>query len=526
MNNIKLKIVLMLLLIILIILGGNKVFAKYVFETSEFLIIETNLDRTPPKLNVTYSKTDITNGNVVVTIKSNEKIKNVEGWTISEDKETLTKIYESNKTEDIEIFDLAGNKSVANIKLNNIDKVIPIIECTEIKNSNSNYPLYANSEKEINLTIRVTDNIEIKNINLDKASIKVGNNIANLTKEWTLKSSNIKEKIYNLKLKNIKGDGILTIVFESGFAIDTANNNNNKTDINTQITIDNTKPNIIYSQEIISQGKVNAILTSNEKVQSLNGWNLSSDSTKLNKEFASNVSYELTVTDLAGNKTVTTVSVTGATYIQLIYASHNSNVGWTYGYGNYDIAGKTSVLTNSLYKTEALAFNITGNISNDFVKGQAYIYHHWGEGMFGRCKDTNMIYSYGYNPNADSWKTMSSSDVVTINGKKYFQFGGAGINSDTNTDINGNNPISAEISHEFRYGICGLTLGLKDYTDYSIVYQIYVSEVGWLSATSNGIETMYAKDKPMSAFRVALIPTSEKQNQINTWNKDIGKKIN
>ena len=120
---------------------------------------------------------------------------------------------------------------------------------------------------------------------------------------------------------------------------------------------------------------------------------------------------------------------------------------------------------------------------------------------------------------------MASSDLVTINNNKYFQFGGAGINAHQNTDINGNGWIDAITANEFNYGICGITLDLKDYTDYSIVYQIYVSEVGWLSATSNGAETMYSKTKPMSAFRVALIPTSEKQNQINTWNKDVGKFI-
>lgn len=102
---------------------------------------------------------------------------------------------------------------------------------------------------------------------------------------------------------------------------------------------------------------------------------------------------------------------------------------------------------------------------------------------------------------------------------------GAGINGGLNTDSNGNNPIPEEVGNEFRYGICGITLGLKDYTDYSIVYQIYVSEVGWLSATSNGTETMYAKNKPMSAFRVAIIPNSERQSLLNTWNKDIGQKI-
>lgn len=124
-------------------MGKNTVLAKYIFETNEILIVETYLDRTPPKLDISYSTKDITNGDVLVTIKCNEKIKNIDGWSISEDKQTLTKIYETNKTEEIEVSDLAGNKTKAKIEINNIDKVAPQIVCTEIKNTNMNYTGYA-----------------------------------------------------------------------------------------------------------------------------------------------------------------------------------------------------------------------------------------------------------------------------------------------------------------------------------------------------------------------------------------------
>ena len=63
---------------------------------------------------------------------------------------------------------------------------------------------------------------------------------------------------------------------------------------------------------------------------------------------------------------------------------------------------------------------------------------------------------------------------------------------------------------------------LKDYSYFSIIYQILVNEVGWVSACSDGQECMYFKDKPMSAFRIALVPKTEKQYVIDTWNKDIG----
>ena len=525
MKHFYLKILSFVIILILGIIVSNIVYGKYIFETDSFLIVEANLDRTPPQAEVSYSITDVTNGNVIVSINTNEKIQEIEGWELSTNRQTLVKTFNDNTVQNIDIYDLAGNKTTTNISISNIDKVRPTVECVSVTNSNSAYPEYANSGAIIDLKIKISDNVQIKNVDLNKISVKLDSNNSNVTKEWSLQNENTKEKVYNLRLKNISGNGKLIISFEEGIVTDVANNINLKLDKNTNITIDNISPTISYSQLVVSNGKVKAMLNANEKIRVLNGWNISSDKKQLNKEFVSNVSYELTVTDLAGNKTVTNVNVTGATYISLIYASHNSNIGWTYGHGNYDIAGKTSVLTNTLYKTEALAFNISGNIEKDFVKARTYINTHWGAGSRAVCKDSGLIYSYGYNPTSTGWKSMNSNDLVTIDGKKYFQFGGAGINAYLNTDINGNGVIDAVTANQFNYGICGIILSLKDYTDYSIVYQIYVSERGWLSAVSNGMETMYSTTKPMSAFRVALIPSSERQYQIDTWNKDYGKTI-
>ena len=52
------------------------------------------------------------------------------------------------------------------------------------------------------------------------------------------------------------------------------------------------------------------------------------------------------IEDYAGNKTIVNVDITQATYINIVYASHNSNVGWTFGYGNYDIAGSQAIKEN------------------------------------------------------------------------------------------------------------------------------------------------------------------------------------
>lgn len=228
------------------------------------------------------------------------------------------------------------------------------------------------------------------------------------------------------------------------------------------------------------------------------------------------------IQDYAGNSSTVNISISKAQYIKLKYASHNSEVGWTVGYGNYDVAGAQAIKRNSILKTEAIAFNIEGNVDKDFLQANAYVYTHWGEGSQGKCEVPTMIYNHGYNPQKNKFKTMNSKDIVTIGENKYFQLGGPGVNFANNTDINGKNPIPANIANKYYYGVSGITLKLKDYTQFSVIYQILVDKVGWIAACSDGQECMYSKNKPMSAFRIAVIPKTEKQYIIDTWNKDIG----
>ena len=308
----------------------------------------------------------------------------------------------------------------------------------------------------------------------------------------------------------------------NGTAIDTSKLENDKLEFDTNIVIDNIAPSGIFQENKIEDGKVQAIINLSENIRKLDGWEFSEDKLKIEKEFTNNVSYELPIVDYAGNKSIVNIDIVQATYINIIYASHNSVVGWTFGYGNYDIAGAEAIKEDPIHKTEALAFNISGNVDDDFVQASSYIYTYWGEGSKGKCMDTSMVYNYGYNPENGIYKSMKSDDLVTINGKKYFQFGGSGINSYENGDINGNNIIPIDISIQYLYGICGINFRLKDYSQFSVVYQIFVDKVGWINACSDGQECMYDKVSPMSAFRIALIPKSEKQYVIDTWNKDIG----
>lgn len=407
-----------------------------------------------------------------------------------------------------------------------IDRTNPQIELINITNTNTGYEGYANKTHVISIKVKITDN-NLRDIFLDEnyVKIKIGDKNIDYKNVSFKKVQDIENgEIYEIKLNNIDGNGKLKLEFLEGTAIDTSELKSEFKEIDSNIIIDNIAPKGNLTENIIpgSGGKVNGVITFSEMIRELEGWDFSDDKLKAEKEFTNNISYELPIEDYAGNKSIVEVNITKATYINIIYASHNSQVGWSFGYGNYDIAGKEAIEKDEIYKTEALAFNVSGNLEEDFLQVRAYVYSHWGEGSYGKCTTSGLLYKYGYNPSSTSYKTMKSTDLVTIQNKKYFQFGGAGINGDGIADANGNNRIPHEFAKIYKYGICGIKFKLKDYSQFAVVYQILLDDIGWIESCSDGQECMYAKDKPMSAFRMALVPKSEKQYVLDTWNKDVG----
>lgn len=405
-----------------------------------------------------------------------------------------------------------------------IDRNPPKIELVGLQNTNVGYEKYANQTHTITAQIKVTEeHIISNNMSLENLVVQVNGKNAEIQNIKMVEKKREGDSIYyDIILTGIRTEGILSFIIKEGTIVDKSYNVNPETVISTDIQIDNTNPDGIFSETEIEEGKVLATILANEKIRGVEGWKLTQNEMQLEKEFTNNISYIFTITDLAQNTKEIEVNISKATNIMITYASHNSAIGWTYGYGNYDVAGAQAVKENPIYKTEALAFRITGNIPEDFVQINTCIYTHWGEGSKATCGDTGMIYQYGYNPGRNLYKTMASDDLVTIDGKKYIQFGGTGMNGFQKTDIEGNNPIPLETVYQYNYGISGVTMKLKDESYYSIVYQILVNGQGWLKTCSDGEEAMYQFNRPMSAIRLALVPKTEKAYISNLWNQDVG----
>ena len=84
------KIITIIIILITIINVKSVCLAKYVFDyTKEAMQLE--IDRTPPVLKIEYSNKELTNTDIEVKIISNERIQEVEGWKLLEDKKTYQK---------------------------------------------------------------------------------------------------------------------------------------------------------------------------------------------------------------------------------------------------------------------------------------------------------------------------------------------------------------------------------------------------------------------------------------------------
>ena len=128
-------------------------------------IIDNQTDKTAPTINVTYSKQDITNENVIVTLRFNEQVSNItSGYTLAEDRMSAYKEYKENTSEEVKVYDLAGNKATTKIEIKNIDKVKPQVA----KVSDSIF-----ASKKIQTKLTMADNES--GINLNGCKYKIDN---------------------------------------------------------------------------------------------------------------------------------------------------------------------------------------------------------------------------------------------------------------------------------------------------------------------------------------------------------------
>lgn len=291
--------------------------------------------------------------------------------------------------------------------------------------------------------------------------------------------------------------------------------------MNANIAVDNTPPTVRMFENPSTDGKSQVRLSFNEEVLPLSGWNSVPFGLSVTKEFSNPVSYPLLVFDFAQNSSEVFLNVKLPTAITLTYGSYDSHSLY-----QFVSAGKVSapntVSSHSICKTEAIFIKLSEVIRSIGLEGRVYVHSYWGPGSKMICHYSNLYYYYGYNPNSNGWLNLSSQNIIYWGEDLFSQLGGVGLNTANSTCATHSNPIPNSIAKQYLYGISGIQFRLRDSSEFSVVYQSYIQGLGWLPASSDGEENYSQHDKPISTFRMNLIPRSEKQYLIDFWNRDIG----
>lgn len=132
---------------------------KYELKAFEINIDKRDLEYEVSSISDSNSK--YTNKDITIKIKCNKEVKNLEGFELSSDKTILTKSYQENTIEELELEDYYNNRKKVKIAITNIDKTPPEIVGIE------DGKIYSKGLKLI-----YKDNIGVKNIIIENTLTK------------------------------------------------------------------------------------------------------------------------------------------------------------------------------------------------------------------------------------------------------------------------------------------------------------------------------------------------------------------
>ena len=328
--------------------------------TASATIAINNIDKVAPQITVSKQLAQDQKSNKV-TISADEDIREVEGWTLSTDKRTLSKTYTDNTPEGgekVEVVDLAGNKSETTIEVTDINKAEELLATvsystkaltnqdvtvtitanknlketdgwTLLEDSKTLTKTYSENTSEDGENIAITDeedqglivNVKIQNIDKEAPVLGVSYNLSDDEKscEVTITSDEEIQEIDGWELSDDKKTLTKTYTKNTdsnGEKLQIKDLAGNIQDVMIKITNinseeDTTKEDLKVNVEYETKnGKVIAKIIANNELQKLDGWTLSSDKLSLTKTYDSNIEETVEVKDIYNNIAKVNIKVT------------------------------------------------------------------------------------------------------------------------------------------------------------------------------------------------------------------------
>ena len=350
-----------------------------------------NIDTIPPKVrSIEYSETEMTNQDVVVTVKFDEnedEYMDFQAPWIALDPYGMVqqRTFERN-VDYIETFrDLAGNETTAHIKIDNIDKDPPELEIVKTPTN----PTMGN----------VTVTINSNEIMQDVDGWKMASNKMSMTKTYTENTSE------TIAVKDVLGNTVNPLI---------------------EITnIDRIAPVCIveYSTTELTNKDIIATITADEYIVAAAGWELQTDGKTLTKTFKESSTENVKITDLAGNSSMCLVSVTNVdqkpietdvTYSNKLVTNQevtaqittNKPVKITNNSFNWNISADRKVLTKKYNENSLETLKLEDDYGNTTdVKVELNNFDYTGP---------TIVVSRSQNINNKVYLTLSAMDVDTV----------------------------------------------------------------------------------------------------------------
>lgn len=228
------------------------------------------------KPKITVSKENVANG-VKFTLTSDKQLKAVQGWELSSDKKTLTRVYTSTVNETIILEDLDGNKS---------DSIL--IEA-KIETPNN-----GNNDQVVTIKPKIT--VKKENVaNGVKVTLTSDKELSTMP-DWQLSTD--KKTLTRVYTKDFSG----TIVVKDRNGIES---DPIQLDVKLEAVVDKTVPTASVKYKKSTNGaivNVTVTVTASEEIKPIDKWTLSADKKTLTRVFAANATETIVLEDLAGNK--------------------------------------------------------------------------------------------------------------------------------------------------------------------------------------------------------------------------------
>ena len=294
-------------------------------------VLTVEYDNIKPNLTVDYGDTNGQISEITVTITSDEEIKNIEGWNLSDNKRKLTKKYLKNTKEQLKVQDLVGNETNITVQTKNINKPILNTSYTVTKDIavDKGNEIIAEADKYVGNPYVLQGNSLTEGIDCSHFVHQILQ-ICGLYNGKYIRSTNwvnVGEPVEDLE-HAIAGDVLVWdghVGFYDGYGKiveakgkkwgithdrDAARAITKKTFLGIRRFTGHEKIETALNPNEITNSDVKVTIKSNKKVKAVKGWKLSKDGKELRKKYSQNTNELVKINDYEGNQVEAAIDIT------------------------------------------------------------------------------------------------------------------------------------------------------------------------------------------------------------------------